>query len=76
MAFRSVPLSFNELISNSIVNDWKTSPLFTVYLQYRKNRGIAGISEIISLIGIAGLQVKQSNRLSLDQLESIMSTIQ
>ena len=76
LVFRCLPISYNKSISVEIIEDWFKSPQFTTYQSYRKRRGLSGSAEIISLISILGLKTEQRERLSIEQLESVFSSIQ
>lgn len=77
MAFKSLPLFFSRCIGPEIVETWrnKRDNNFSIYPFLKKRRGIRAGEEIISWIGIRGLQVDQKDRLSLRALSSILTAI-
>lgn len=70
------PLSFGDYIGGNIVEDWlSNSSEFSMYMNKRKRRGIKLIEEMATLLAVNCLQIKQSNRIDLEQMMAILSRI-
>lgn len=67
------PFNYGDFIGGNIVEEWISNTSdFEMYINKRKKRGIKLIEEMATLMSINCLNIKQKDRLNLNQMMEIL----